>query len=56
MSEILFTQLTESLFAFEDALDSLEERVKTFFTKCVTPNVKPEWKEEQFQKIKQVQY
>ena len=42
------------MIIISDALDSLEERVKTFFIKCLQPNVKTEWREEQFQKIKQV--
>ncbi|XP_046339494.1 inhibitor of growth protein 3-like isoform X2 [Haliotis cracherodii] len=50
------TEMREMDLEVQNALDSLEERVKTFFTKCVTPNVKPEWKEEQFQKIKQDYY
>ena len=39
---------------FADALDTLDERLNSFFKKCVQPNVKTEWKEEQFEKIKQV--
>ncbi len=36
-------------------MDSLEEKVKTFFTKCKsTPSLKQEWKDEQFNKIKEV--
>ena len=37
-----------------DALDTLDERLTSFFKKCIQPNVKSEWKEEQFDKIKQV--
>ena len=41
---------------FSDALDNLDERVKTFFKKCTQPNMKQEWKDEQFKGIKQVRY
>jgi len=38
-----------------DAMDSLDEKLKNFFKKCATtPNLKPEWKDEQMAKIKQV--
>jgi len=37
-------------------MDSLEERVKGFFKKCgSTPNLKQEWKDEQFGKVKEVE-
>lgn len=42
------------ILSFSDALDNLDERVKTFFKKCIGATMKPEAKEEQFQKIKQV--
>jgi len=38
-----------------DAMDSLDEKLKGFFKKCaVTPNLKPEVRDEQMGKIKQV--
>ena len=38
-----------------DAMDSLDEKVKMFIKKCgITPNLKPEWRDEQMAKIKQV--
>ena len=39
-----------------DAMDSLEEQVKTFFGKCGTSSSSPkqEWKDEQFDNIKKV--
>lgn len=43
-------------FAFSDTLDSLEEQVKVFFKKCAQPNVKQEWKDEQFKKIHEVSF
>ena len=39
---------------FTDSLDGLDERVTSFFKKCTQPNVKTDWKEEQFGKIKKV--
>ena len=39
-----------------DAMDSLDEKLKTFFKKCATtPNLKAEWRDEQMAKIKQVE-
>ena len=44
------------LIFVSDAMDSLEERVKTFFTKCKTstPPLKKEEKDDQFVKLKDV--
>ena len=43
-----------NVHVFSDTLDSLDEQVKAFFKKCAQPNVKPEWKDEQFKKIQDV--
>ena len=40
--------------AFSDALDGLDERVTSFFRKCTQPNIKSDWRDEQFGKIKKV--
>ncbi len=38
-----------------DAMDSIDDRVKAFFKKCQgCQNLKQEWKDEQFQKLKEV--
>ena len=39
----------------QDAMDSLDDKLKGFFKKCaITPTLKPEWRDEQMGKIKQV--
>jgi hypothetical protein len=45
-----------NVLLFADALDNLDERVKNFFKKCTQPNMKVEWKDEQFKLIKQVTF
>lgn len=49
-SDLIFSLLQ----SVADRLDSLDEQVKVFFKKCLQPNVKPEWKEEQYKKILEV--
>ncbi|KAL8566258.1 hypothetical protein ACOMHN_046759 [Nucella lapillus] len=46
------TEMRETDLQVQNTLDSLDEQMKAFFKKCTQPNVKPEWKEEQFNKIK----
>ncbi|KAK7102868.1 inhibitor of growth protein 3-like [Littorina saxatilis] len=46
------TEMRETDLQVQNTLDSLDEQVKSFFKKCTQPNVKPEWKDEQFKKIK----
>ena len=43
-----------TLLSLPDAMDSLDERVKTFFKKCSTPATKQENADEHFSKIKTV--
>ncbi|XP_069142606.1 inhibitor of growth protein 3-like [Argopecten irradians] len=50
------TEMREMDLQVQNALDSLDERVKTFFKKCIQSNVKSESKEEEFEKIKQDYY
>lgn len=50
------TEMRENDLQVQNALDTLDERLNSFFKKCVQPNVKTEWKEEQFEKIKQEYY
>ncbi|PVD24325.1 hypothetical protein C0Q70_14805 [Pomacea canaliculata] len=45
------TEMRETDLQVQNRLDSLDEQVKVFFKKCLQPNVKPEWKEEQYKKI-----
>lgn len=53
LSEIPLHQ--NSLFLFYiDATDTLDDRTKQFFKKCVQSSVKKEWKDDQFKKIKEV--
>ena len=47
---------TVAAYSSCDALDELDERVKSFFKKCTQPNAKQEWKDEQFEKIKKDYY
>ncbi|XP_013400628.1 inhibitor of growth protein 3 [Lingula anatina] len=48
-----FTDMRETDLEVQNAMDSLDDRTKTFFKKCQQPNVKQDWKDEQFDKIKQ---
>ncbi|KAL3851867.1 hypothetical protein ACJMK2_015568 [Sinanodonta woodiana] len=50
------TEMREMDLQVQNELDSLTERVTTFFKKCLTPNVKSDWKDEQYEKIKQDYY
>ena len=52
----VFSCQTRLCICSTDALDTLDERLNSFFKKCIQPNVKTEWKDEQFAKIKQVQF
>ncbi|KAK7499909.1 hypothetical protein BaRGS_00008757 [Batillaria attramentaria] len=47
------TEMRETDLQVQNALDSLDEQVKAFFKKCQQPNIKPEWKEEQYKKIQE---
>ncbi|KAK2187789.1 hypothetical protein NP493_154g03011 [Ridgeia piscesae] len=49
-----FTEMREMDLQVQNAMDSLEEQVKTFFGKCGTSSNTPkqEWKDEQFDNIK----
>ena len=42
------------LFFILDATDTLDERTKQFFKKCLQSSAKKEWKDDQFRKIKEV--
>lgn len=48
--------MRENDLQVQNALDTLDERLNSFFKKCIQPNVKAEWKDEQFEKIKQEYY
>ena len=49
------TRLAGALVLFSDALDSNDEKVKIFFKKCQAgQNLKQEFKDEQFKKLKEV--
>ncbi|XP_048740342.1 inhibitor of growth protein 3-like isoform X2 [Ostrea edulis] len=50
------TEMREMDLQVQNALDNLDERVKNFFKKCTQPNMKMEWKDEQFKLIKQEYY
>lgn len=50
------TEMRENDLQVQNALDTLDERLNSFFKKCIQPNVKTEWKDEQFEKIKQEYY
>ncbi|XP_052086724.1 inhibitor of growth protein 3-like isoform X1 [Mytilus californianus] len=50
------TEMREMDLQVQNALDELDERVKSFFKKCTQPNAKQEWKDEQFEKIKKDYY
>ncbi|XP_041350155.1 inhibitor of growth protein 3-like [Gigantopelta aegis] len=50
------TEMREMDLEVQNSLDSLEERVKNFFKKCILPNVKSDWKDDTFHKIKQDYY
>ena len=52
----VFSCQTRLCICSTDALDTLDERLNSFFKKCIQPNVKTEWKDEQFAKIKQVKF
>lgn len=48
-----FTEVREMDLQVANAMDSLDEKLKNFFKKCATTNLKAEWKDEQMAKIKQ---
>nr|AGZ94896.1 inhibitor of growth protein 3 [Ruditapes philippinarum] len=50
------TEMREMDLQVQNSLDGLDERVTSFFKKCTQPNVKTDWKEEQFGKIKKEYY
>nr|XP_022301802.1 inhibitor of growth protein 3-like isoform X1 [Crassostrea virginica] len=50
------TEMREMDLQVQNALDNLDERVKNFFKKCIQPNMKGEWKDEQYKQIKQDYY
>ncbi|XP_052278738.1 inhibitor of growth protein 3-like [Dreissena polymorpha] len=50
------TEMREMDLQVQNALDGLDERVSSFFKKCNQPNVKSDWREEQFGKIKKDYY
>lgn len=47
-----FTEMREMDLQVANSMDSLEERVKQFFKKCSTKEIKPDWKDEQFSSLK----
>ncbi|ELT96557.1 hypothetical protein CAPTEDRAFT_180978 [Capitella teleta] len=48
-----FTDMREMDLQVQNAMDALDDRVKTLFKKCATnPNLKQEWKDEQMQNIR----
>ena len=49
-----FTETREMDLQVQNAMDSLDERLKNFFKKCgTTPNLKQAWKDDTFNKIKE---
>lgn len=50
------TEMRERDLQVQNELDNLDERVTMFFKKCDQPNVKSDWKDEQFGKIKKDYY
>jgi len=46
------TEMRENDLEVSNKLDTLEENVKVFFKKCQQSNIKREWRDEQFKKIK----
>ncbi|XP_052778965.1 inhibitor of growth protein 3-like [Mya arenaria] len=50
------TEMREMDLQVQNALDGLDERVTSFFKKCTQPNLKLDWRDEQFGKIKKDYY
>lgn len=48
-----FTDMREADLEVQNADDSLDERMQQFFRRCAQGGIKPEWKNEQFEKIKE---
>ncbi|XP_064633598.1 inhibitor of growth protein 3-like [Lineus longissimus] len=51
-----FTEMREMDLQVNNSMDSLDERIKSFFKKCLQPNVDADWKTDNFGKIKEDYY
>ncbi|XP_064604419.1 inhibitor of growth protein 3-like [Liolophura sinensis] len=50
------TEMREMDLQVQNAVDSLDDRVKTFFKKCLQPNIKTEMRQDEFEAIKKDYY